>query len=166
VLILLYRLIMQAAPADASHFEVQRSVNPAGGFAGIGKVTAKNSSNTYTYTDNEGVNEDVIYYRLRMVDLDGNSKYSNVAAVKYNSVDKGISIYPNPARDLLTISNSENVQNATIRIINSTGKTIMSSANRSGKKLNVDISSIPPGSYFVQLLNDGNVSTLKFVKQK
>ncbi|MBA4139065.1 MAG: T9SS type A sorting domain-containing protein [Segetibacter sp.] len=27
-------------------------------------------------------------------------------------------------------------------------------------------SSLPPGSYFVQLLNDGKVSTLKFVKQR
>jgi len=150
-----------------SHYEVQRSANPAAGFAAIGKVTAENNSrNNYIYNDNEVMNEDVVYYRLRMVYLDGNSRYSNVAAVKYNSVDKGISIYPNPASDLLTISNSQNIQNATISIINSNGKTVMSSANRSGRKLNVDISSLSPGSYFVQLLNDGKVSTLKFVKQR
>jgi hypothetical protein len=108
----------------------------------------------------------MIYYRLKMVDVYGYSRYSNVAAVKYNSVVKGVSIYPNPASDLVTISNSQNVQNATISIINSNGKTVMSSANRSGRKLNVNISSLPPGSYFVQLLNNGKVSTLKFVKQK
>ncbi len=151
---------------NVSHFEVQRSANPASGFAAIGKVTAKNSSSTYTYTDIEGVNEDVIYYRLNMVDLDGKSRYGNVAAVKYNSVGKGIAVYPNPASNLLTISNAENVQNATVRIINSNGKTVLNNANRSGRKLNVDISSLPAGTYFVQLLHNENVSTMKFVKQK
>lgn len=149
-----------------SHFEIQRSVNPAGGFAPIGNVDAKNISNTYTYNDNESLNEDVIYYRLSMIDIDGNSKASNVVAVKYNSSGKGLSVYPNPASDLLIIANAEAVQNATVTIVNSSGKTVMSSTNRSGRKLNVDISSLPAGTYFVQLINNGNVSTLKFVKQR
>lgn len=150
-----------------SYFEVQRSVNATTDFSVIGKVGTKdNSRGTYTYVDEEGLNEDVIYYRLRIVDLDGYSRYGNVAAVKYNSMGKGISIYPNPASNLLTISQAEDVQNATIRIVSSAGKTVVNSTGRTGRKLNVDISHLAPGSYYVQLLNNGSVSTLKFVKQK
>ncbi len=150
-----------------NYFEVQRANNPAAGFTTIATVNATNSSrNAYTYTDNESIAENVIYYRLKTVDVDGKTSISNVIAVKYNSTITGISIYPNPAQDMLTITNAENVVNATIRILNSSGKTVMSSSDRSGRNLNMDISKLPAGSYLVQLLNNGKVSTLQFVKQK
>ena len=157
-----------ANEVKVNYFEVQRSTNPATGFTTITKVNATNSSrNTYAYTDNESVAENVIYYRLNIVDINGRSTLSNVVAVKFNSVATGVSLYPNPAQDVITITNTDNVTNATLRILNSAGKTVMTSSNRSGRNLNVDISKLPAGSYLIQeVLSSGAITTLQFVKQK
>lgn len=149
-----------------AYFDVQRSANPSANFKTLGKVyAANNSRNTYTYTDVEGVDENVMYYRLNMVDADGKSTISNIVAIRYNGIAAGISLYPNPAKDMVTIANTETVTNATVRVINSNGKTVFQSANRSGRNINVDISKLPAGSYMLQETSNGKTTTLKFVKQ-
>ncbi|RZK33925.1 MAG: DUF3500 domain-containing protein, partial [Hymenobacter sp.] len=150
-----------------SYFELQRSVNPSSGFTTVTKLNANNSNkNTYAFTDNESISETVVYYRLNMVDVNGTSTYSNVVAVKLNGTITGVSLYPNPVQNVLTISSASSVQNGTISIIDNAGKMVLRSTNRSGRNLNVDVANLPAGPYLVQLLSEGKTTTLKFVKQK
>lgn len=163
------RLINWATSNESSvnYYELQRSSNPSASFETVARLNAKNGvSNSYTYTDNEAVDGNVIYYRLNMVDGSGRSSYSNIVAVKYSGVSTGVSLYPNPAKDVIIISNAEAVTNATISIINSVGKTVLQSGNRSGRNLNVDIANLPAGSYMVQVSANSKTTTLKFVKQR
>ena len=149
------------------YFELQRSVNPSAGFTTVAKLNATNNSkNAYSYTDNETIADNAIYYRLNMVDANGRSTYSNVIAVKYNSTATGISLYPNPVQNVLTLSSATSVQNGTISIIDNAGKMVLRSTNRSGRNLNVDVANLPAGPYLVQLSSEGKTTTLKFVKQK
>lgn len=71
----------------------------AGAFISIDSVKAAGNSTSivnYSYTDNHlepGKN----YYRLRMVDLDGKTKYSSVVSISSETPGSSFSIYPNPA---------------------------------------------------------------------
>lgn len=74
-----------------------------------------------------------------------------------------ISIYPNPAQDIVYIEGI-NILNKEITIIDVVGKKVISSKVRSNKQ-KIDISSLTQGLYFIQL-NDGNDTiTHKFIKK-
>ena len=45
----------------------------------------------------------VIYYRVKLVDIDGKFKYSNVVALRL-SQKPGVTVWPNPFHSSITIS--------------------------------------------------------------
>jgi hypothetical protein len=82
------------------HFEIERGTNGAQ-FTAIGSkaALAGNTSRLgYSYSDDLGnVNGSVFYYRLKIVDKDGQFKYSNVIMIRKESKSiNGVAINPNP----------------------------------------------------------------------
>jgi Galactose oxidase-like, Early set domain/Secretion system C-terminal sorting domain len=74
-------------------------------------------------------------------------------------------IFPNPAKDILTIElqfSTKSVKN--LRIFDGTGKLVKQSGFE-GASYNLDISEWVPGVYFLQVNFDGKLITKKFVKQ-
>jgi hypothetical protein len=72
---------------NTSHFVVERSTD-AIRFNGIGNINANGRNNpggsfNYALSDNDAVNQSThrLYYRLKMVDIDGRFTYSNIVAV-------------------------------------------------------------------------------------
>ena len=72
---------------NTSHFVIERSTDGIR-YSGIGNVTANGRNNAggsfnYSFTDNDAVNQSSqrLYYRLKMVDIDGSLKYSNIVSV-------------------------------------------------------------------------------------
>jgi len=94
---------LTSSEQNVSHFEVQRGVDGSV-FAPIGTLAAVGNSqvsNKYDFTDAQpGSNK--IYYRLRMVDLDGSSRYSNIAVVKTDPFTVA-SVSPNPFTDEINL---------------------------------------------------------------
>ncbi len=72
--------------------------------------------------------------------------------------DSNISVYPNPANDLITIA-IENTNDATIAIYNQAGQ-LMNKTEQSGINTVIDIKNFTPGVYFVKVKN-GNSSVVK-----
>lgn len=60
-----------------------------------------------------------------------------------------LSIYPNPARDMITIS-SETDMLSTATICNAVGQTMLSSEQK-GKLVTLDVSSLPQGHYYIRV---------------
>jgi hypothetical protein len=74
-----------------------------------------------------------------------------------------LEIYPNPAHDNLIISAQQNV--SAIRVIDMLGKTVITRDTENEKFITLDVSSLPPGVYFVKV-NAGNAQKLiKVIKQ-
>lgn len=95
-----------ASEHNSKGFEIQRSGNGQDWYP-IGYTLSKaangNSSSKLEYSHKDiqplyGHN----YYRLRQQDLDGKDQYSSVRMVQFGTAS-GISIYPNPAWDRITI---------------------------------------------------------------
>jgi len=82
--------------------------------------------------------------------------------IKETSGNKTFRIFPNPVKDILTVEGLENVSK--ILITNVAGNTILQQNNKNAS-VNINLSSLPPGIYFVVLYQDlYQKSTHKIIK--
>ena len=73
----------------------------------------------------------------------------------------GINIFPNPAKDKLTM---ESPQKSTIEILNIQGQTILQQQLQQGKT-DIDISRLAKGVYILRLLSNDKTAVTKIVKE-
>lgn len=78
---------------------------------------------------------------------------------KSASIDQQLTIYPNPANDIITIEGLED-DDCEISIINTLGQTLLRGTDR-----RYNVSSLNSGIYFVNVRCGGNTSVLKFIKR-
>ena len=152
---------------NAGMMEIQTS---ADGYSWktIGERKPQGSSSKesfYSYTDESPA--PMSYYRLKLIDLDGSFKYSDVVNVKRSKAKYLVNgVYPSPTQSTFTIDMiAENDGKATVSVINLVGRTVLSSNmsfNYGANKLEVDISNLPAGTYLINFLdNQGN----KFIER-
>lgn len=80
-------------------FFVQRSLNILPGFSDVGFVAAdhhQSGIHHYEFED-ENDHENISFYRLKQIDLDGSFVYSKIVSVNGYSMVESIYLYPNPA---------------------------------------------------------------------
>jgi len=153
-----------ASEQNSSYFEVQRSENSID-FTTIAKVNAAgNSSNTrnYQYNDDQiSSSASIYYYRLKMVDIDGSGKYSSVIFIK-NSAGALTTVYPNPARDQITINvANKSLINTEVLLSGLNGKVLQKIfLNQTSTQVN--IGNYAKGMYILKFA-DG--SSIKIVKE-
>jgi len=81
---------------------------------------------------------------------------------------ENIGAYPNPNKGLLTISSSNMLTKAQVSIYDITGRVLIRNMNKtqvSNNKINIDMSSIATGVYFVTIEDSVYKSTLKIIKE-
>lgn len=101
------------------------------------------------------------YYRLRMVDVDGKFSYSDILPIKIKG-RQSITISPNPAKTIVTLSGFES--KGKITIINSNG-AIVYSGNASSQVMKINIINLPAGLYVVRFTDGKTVSYKKLLVQ-
>ncbi|MFZ1798966.1 MAG: T9SS type A sorting domain-containing protein, partial [Chitinophagaceae bacterium] len=102
-------------------FTVERSSN-ANDFVGINTVPAKGVASNYSYTDKHPLSG-TSYYRIRENAANGTNTFSPVVKVVFN--DNGIiSLFPNPAKNTVTVKGLNKNTIATIRITDMNGREI------------------------------------------
>jgi endonuclease I len=144
-------------------YDVERSTDGIT-FNKIGEVAGANLSN-YDFTDNNLPKSSVIYYRLKMVDIDGAFKYSKVVPVRLNNNLSNAIVYPNPTKDNLNIKLYETLQgNSTLQVADVTGRIVKTqSLNASQLNISLDVKNLPAGRYFIKISNSKQVINQSFV---
>lgn len=147
---------------DVDRYMIERSANGSS-FSPIGEVIALNSSNeiAYGFFDASPL-PGISYYRLRNLDIDGKSGYSNIVRVDLRKDIKEIILYPNPARSGGIISySSANLArgNYSARIFNAAGQQLLvQQFSHNGGTINQTIqlpASARSGYYTLQLELEG-----------
>jgi hypothetical protein len=82
-----------------------------------------------------------------------------------NGVDQGIRVYPVPAHEILFIEMSQIHTNATIKVINTTGQTVLVKRMEELIKTYLDLSQYDSGMYLIQIESDQQNSYLRIVKE-
>jgi hypothetical protein len=157
-------------------FELQKSIDGKE-FAKLAFINSKsengNSSTSlnYTFDDRKPFNE-VSYYRLKQVDINGRTSYSNIILIKGKGATKlEISnIYPNPAvNDLRIVVSNAKDSRAMVSITDISGKLLLTQSTglKAGDNvLNINVSSLSSGNYVLTVRDQstGEMISTRFVK--
>jgi hypothetical protein len=151
---------------DNPDFKVLRSDDGVNftSIATINSTAVDGAGARYSYLDLNpfpGVN----YYRLEMQEAGASKTYSDTRRVQVTKAGS-ITVYPNPAQNVLHISNPGLLRNVILTISNSDGQAVYKETVTSNGNLVVDISRLQAGSYFGEL-NDpaGGRQVFQFVKK-
>lgn len=81
-----------------------------------------------------------------------------------NSMANTIHLYPNPSNGQITVVLHQKVNNATVKLFTLTGQMILEKINFSGDKLALNISEYESNIYLMEIIENGNISRIKVVK--
>ena len=79
-------------------------------------------------------------------------------AVPATPVSPQVSIYPNPANDALMISTGNTTYSA-LSVANTIGQQLIS-----GPLTKINVTTLPPGMYYITLTGDAGITVQKFEK--
>ena len=109
------------------------------------------------------------YYRLRQVDFDGTTTYSEIRHVflERSIAPKDISVYPNPTDSWLQVDFTQPIeQEAYLELYNLAGQVVQSYELGVGTvQQELNVVDLPRGAYLLRIQMDGQHSTQKIVVQ-
>ena len=136
-------------------FEIQRRIGN-GQYKTVAFVDSKapggNSNGaqlSYSFDDVENLPNGVAYYRLRQVDFNGKSDYSEIKAIRSNSKALFISVYPNPSRGTTNVAIPEGVGVVDVALEDFTGKLVQRWNGVNTR--NLQLTNLKPGMYMLRL---------------
>jgi hypothetical protein len=157
--------------SNTNHFEIERSIDN-GTFlkTGANILASGNSVSEKMYNAVDDISTlqtaSAIYYRVKLIDADGKSRYSNTVMIRNKT--KGVFVWPTPFKEQLYISiNSASNSILKTELTDVTGKMLVQrnfSLNRGSNQVTLpDLSDLPKGIYMLRLINADN-STSKSLK--
>ena len=151
-----------ASETNTSYFIVERS-HDAVSWETISKIEgAGNSQNLKTYSiyDSSPL-ENISYYRLKQVDINGNYTYSKIESISLNKNETFI-IYPNPNTDGILKINAINSNQSQIKLIDALGRIIYERyLNSSYAEL--DLTAFEKGVYVLLITNESTSFNKKII---
>lgn len=137
------------------------------------KAAAGNPSDRVTYQHEDNLANtfgNTFYYRLRMVDVDGSFKYSNVVMIQRNEKSvSGISISPNPisvgseATARISASTKGTID---LSVVDMAGRIVLTQQNKVNEGVNSiairNLERLQPGTYILKSNNNGVIELTKF----
>lgn len=155
------------------YFNIERS--PDGkSFRSIARVKSQGESDTPKYYESfdKAPLRGTSYYRLKQVDYNGKTTYSEIQSVYIEDERMAaIKIYPNPAvyDAQLVLTSSQNYM-AKMSIINAMGQIVIKNSiqvKQGFNKFSIDVRTLSKGTYFVHFIHEeGKYETLNLVVHK
>lgn len=144
--------------SNLGHFVVERSDNGTSFYA-IGRVNGRNTGATesYLYTDNKPV-QNIAYYRLRLIDLDGKESLSRIATVISSQGNDKLVLVNNPAHIKITLLATGTLSGEfNYQLILISGQVVKSGKlpiqNGGYYDINLD-GNVKPGTYSLKLVDN------------
>ena len=140
---------VNADERDFSHTEIERSSNGKD-FTRVHKVPAQTGNELekqYTWND-ENAPSGQVYYRLKLVDLNGIYKYSMIRSIN-NSGLNNWQLIPNPASTKTIITLPDQWQQGVTRwtLVDMLGKQVGAGTGNSSSQLEIPVNNLPNGRY-------------------
>ncbi len=154
-------------------FNVQRS-NDGQYFETLGTVISQSQNGNsglelnYSFIDRDpqlGHN----YYRLEQVDIDNNTSLSKVIDIIWGAEGSTVSIYPNPAKDIINIDlATKNSSQVEIKILDMSGRIVKSTIANTTNGLNhltISLNDIASGIYGVQVYENNKLTHVQKIRK-
>ncbi len=129
-------------------------------FTEVGNVIANTATSTqYSFVDHYTHPGALAYYRLKIIEMDGQNAYSRLISVRLPA-DESMIVYPVPAKNLVWVDWKSSIANSA-ELTDVNGRVIKI-IRRSEATQRIDISGLEPGVYLLKMA-DG--TAMKFVKE-
>ncbi|RYY44080.1 MAG: T9SS type A sorting domain-containing protein, partial [Chitinophagaceae bacterium] len=155
---------------NLSRYEIERGSTP-NSFTRIGVVNAFNlASAAYQFNDEQSIGT-MVFYRLKMIDINGEYRYSNIIQLERAAIskDKIISISPNPFQSHITVQyQSRANQSLGLQLFDSKGRLVKQfSLNvvEGVNQLHIEASALAAGTYILHLKTARGTIHQKIVKE-
>ncbi|WMX13716.1 T9SS type A sorting domain-containing protein [Aureispira sp. CCB-E] len=156
-------------------FDIERMLAHETMFTKIGWVEASGTSTTPTryHFEDKNAYQGISYYRLKQIDFDGATTYSEIRAVSgIGTLGIGFGLYPNPVQEAFFIDlgeKSKGAKKATVSIFDGRGQLVYqrnhSITTQELLKITL-VEDIPAAVYWLSLkLDNGEVFKTRFIKQ-
>ena len=142
---------------NSHHFDIERS-SDGQRWSKLGFLGAKNKPSDYQYIDQNPILNEVNYYRLCSVDIDGKKEFSKIVSVKMNEVRSPIKIYPSVTEGVIQIETALNIQQ--VWVSNASGQIVLTSTQSS-----LNLGSFPTGVYVVTVKGGDSIFSETVFKQ-
>ena len=158
-----------ATEINNDYFEVERSADGRT-FNLIGKKDGAGTTNIarhYQYFDKNPING-VNYYRLKQVDFDGTTSYSDIVSVEMKN--EKLEVFPNPVAGTLNLRMSDfTTREVEFQIVDLMGKTMLAGATEINDGIVTlplaEVGTFPLGTYMVRVYSDSRpLASAKFIK--
>lgn len=156
-----------ADEVNLDHYELQRSFDGQS-FTDISQIKAAGNMN-YSYSDDiSGTTNTVYFYRLKMVDIDGSFKFSNVIKITVNR-DLFVVVNPNPFKDALIVTVRSQIRDeATFVLTGMNGQQLFRKNAQLSAGTNVieikENQKLPGGAYLLTITTSDRTQTIKVIK--
>jgi hypothetical protein len=142
---------------NTSAFIVQRSTNGSV-YDDVGSIASAGSGdNHYSFINATTGTQQNYFYRLKIVDQDGKFQYSNIVHLNFSGTREKLSVFPNPANDMITINSSRALP---AHISNMSGVVVKSINLINGSQI-LNVKNLVPGVYFIRTTEE----VIKFLKK-
>ena len=150
--------------AGITRYTVQRSTD-AISFSDLGAVAAKGSGTAYSFPDAapaDGYN----YYRLAIVEMDGGISYSATRRLRFGKAGTEVSVYPNPASDVVNIDGLQSHSGAVMTVRNISGQLLQRKILTGEATVSIPLREWPAGMYLLQIQDaDGSALRSTFMRR-
>lgn len=151
-----------ASEAAGDRMELERSADGKN-YTSIAKIASKGTASDYSYTDQNPLNG-VNYYRLKLVNAEGQSVYSKVVtATAIGAKGFDLQAYPNPAATNVKVK-AYGSSNGVVSLTDISGRVVYHAAIN-GSEATIDLSRLSNGVYFLKYADDVQSKTIKLSKQ-
>ena len=153
------------------HFDIQRSADGRlfEDLAAMDVMETSIGPNLYSFIDHESPSG--AYYRLKIVDIDGSSIYSDVVkslARRCADIEPDLTIYPNPFKGQTTVEfDMPRFESVELTIVDQIGTQVKTKVIDSHKGINrqdLDLTELPEGIYFLRFRVGHQLFNHKLVK--
>ena len=127
----------------------------------IPSMSINESGFSYSFVDHTKINGDR-YYRLKIIGKDGDYSYSKILLVNSGQTET-ISIAPTLVNGSMNVTLPASVP-ARVSVYNTSGRLVKTLITGS-EVFNMDVSMLTRGEYFLQVFQEKNSYTAKFLKQ-
>lgn len=158
---------------NTANFEVERSLDGRT-YNKIGMVAAAGTSSTnksYSFTDKNitSLGSSVVFYRLKMKDVDNKFSYSGIVTLRLKAKGMVTLLYPNPVKTSATLTiNADKNERITYSLIDLAGRVLQSksvSLAAGSNTLTIDVSKLVVGVYSLSIQGEQTKERIRFVKQ-
>jgi hypothetical protein len=151
--------------SDFKNYEVQYSTNGTS-FQTIAAIARAVQASGQKYTwQHKTPTQGNIYYRLKMISMDGGFAYSKIISIKLDCSRSSVIIYPNPVTDILNVNIASLQNNLTTiaSLFDTNGKLIYSGEMANGTNI-IDMAKFAKGVYLLKLKNSVETQDIKVIK--